>query len=540
MPTLPLLCFSLENGARTAACCIASVVNDGLASGRGRKGCFHADGSMFVTSVSFTLALQVPEKRSFLANVVSRSVSWQALRRGWNTNRGSAVPGGSQASQLPTGTNRKFPLMTANSPQPDECAPCGTTSADPCKSHSQLQGTDSTGTYRPSTPSGVQLVRATATAPAYRTGSSEPSHTQTSSAVTTIIPQNKAGISSITISSRKVSRSESFSGTGTNKPSPSPQRAPNQAMDPSPGQFTVQRKATIVKVTEQRVMSSPAPSRGGARAAPAHQVVDTVVHRRKATIIKVTERRESYGGSKGGPESRPKHPEYRHSFAGDNPPSHNAAPSYQGSTKLSDTAPEPNRPTSNIGGGMLHRSTLSLIVSSPPAIAAAPPSQPPLRAAGQSWRRQQRPASCYGDVCGYAEARGRCSFEPSRETETAPAHPGGGPVSPPADAKAAGQLVASTSEPNGERWQAETGERRMSPSLTLIKAPGRTPYRPPSATLLVSPCSAFVSDLYFQRKARPKYAAPLCRLRQKLLQAYFSIQGANCQVLYCPSPLMSH
>lgn len=461
---------------------------------------------MFVTSVSFILTLQVPEKRSFLANVVSRSVSWQALRRGWNTNRGSAVPGGSQASQLPTGTNRKFPLMTTNSPQPDECAPCGTTSADPCNSHSQLQGTDSTGTYRPSTPSGVQLVRATA--PAYRTGSSsEPSHTQTSSAVTTIIPQNKAGISSITISSRKVSRSESFSGTNTSKASPSPQQARNQAMDPSPGQFTVQRKATIVKVTEQRVMSSPAPSTEGAGAPPAHQIVDTVVHRRKATIIKVTERRESYGGSKGGPESRPKHPEYRHSFAGDNQSSHNAAPSNQGSTKLSDTAPEPN-----IGSGMLHRSTLSLIVSSPPAIAAAPPSQPSLRAAGQSSRRQQRPASCYGDVCGYAEARKalcasarRCSFELSRETETAPVNPSGGPISPPADAKAAGQLVASTFEPNGgdtARSQAETEERRMSPSLTLIKAPGRT-RRPPSATHLVSPRSAFVSDLYFQRKRGP-------------------------------------
>lgn len=471
-------------------------------------------------------------------------MSWQALRRGWNTNRGSAVPGGSQASRLPTGTNRKFPLMTTNSSQPNECAPCGATSADPYKSHSQLQGTDSTGTYRPSTPSGVQLVRAAA--PAYRDGSSsEPSHTQTSSAVTTIIPQNKAGISSITISSRKVSRSESFSGTNTNKPSPSPQQARNQAMDPSPGQFTLQRKATIVKVTEQRVMSSPAPSRVGARASPGHQVVDTIVHRRKATIIKVTERRESYGGSKGGPESGPKHPEYRHSFAGDNQPSHNAAPSYQGSTKRSDGAPEPNRSTTNIGGGMLHRSTLSLIVSSPPAIAPAPPSQASLRAAGQSSRRQQRPASCYGDVCGYAEARSaqyasarRCSFE----TKTAPAHPSGGPISPPADAKAAGQLVASTSEPNGgdtERSQVETEERRMSPSLTLIKAPGRT-RRPPSATLLVNPRAAFVSDLYFQRKARPKYAAALCRFRQKLLQTYFSIQGASRQVLYCPSPLMSH
>lgn len=460
--------------------------------------------NMFVTSVLFILTLQVPEKRSFLANVVSRSVSWQALRRGWNISRRAAVPGGSQSTELPTGTNRKFPLMTANSPEPAEHAPHPTTCGDPCKSHSQLQGTDRTGTSRSLTPSSGQPVRATV--PAYGTGSpSEPSRTQTSSAVTTIIPQNKAGFSSITISSRKVSRSESFSGTNATNPGPSPVPAHNQAMDPSSRQFTVQRKATIVKVTEQRVMSSPVPSSERAGTPPAHQVVDTVVHRRKATIIKVTERRESYGGSKRGPESRAKRPEYRHSFAGENctngqesqslAPSE--APSYHlGSPKLPDTAPEPNRST-NIGGGRLHRSTLSLIVSSPPATAATPPSQPSLRAAGRSSGCPPRPASCYGDVSGYAEARsvprasaGRCSFQLPQESETALVHPGSSLVASPAEAKAAGQLVANTLEPNGgdtERLQAETAEKRMSPSLTLIKAPGRTP-APPSATLLVSIC----------------------------------------------------
>lgn len=466
--------------------------------------------------------LQVPEKRSFLANVVSRSVSWQALRRGWNTNRGVAVPGGSQSSQLSTGTNRTFPLMKTNSPEPLERAPHPTTSADPCKAHAQVQGTNTIGTHGSSIQSSVQPVRATT--PVYRTSSSlEPSHTQTSSAGTTIIPQNKAGFSSITISSRKVSRSESFSGFHANKPSPSPPAAQNQAMDLNSSQFTVQRKATILKVMEQRVTSSPAQNSEHARTPPAHQVVDTLVHRRKATIIKVTEHRESYGGS------RAKHPDYRHSFTEENSTSsqesqslHNAAPSYQlDSTKRSNTASEPNKFTSDVGGGMLHRSTLSLIVSSPPAVATPTPTQPSLRATGRSSGPSQRPVSCYGSVCGYTESRNalqptarRCSFELSQEANMSPVSSSSRLISPPTEVKEAGQLVANTLEPSGgdkERLQTETTERRMSPSLSLIKAPGRTQC-PSSATLPVSRRSPFVSDLSFQGNAVSKYAAPLYHL----------------------------
>lgn len=459
----------------------------------------------------------MPEKRSFLANVVSRSVSWQALRRGWNTQRGAAVPGGSQSSQPSAGTNRKFLVMKTNSPEPLQRAPQPPTSADPCKAHSQVQGTNSAGAHASSSPSSVQPVRAST--PVYRT--------QTSSAVTTIIPQSKAGISSITISSRKVSRSESFSVLHANKPSPSPPAAPNQAMEPNSGQFTVQRKATIVKVTEQRVMSGPAPSSERARTPPTHQVVDTLVHRRKATIIKVTERRESYGGSKVGPEPRTKHPDYRHSLTEENSTSrqesqslHNAASSYQlDSTVKSNTASEPSKVTSDKDGGMLHRSTLSLTVSSPPAVAAPTPTEPSLRATGRSLGRPQRPASCYGNVCGFTEPRNMlqatnrsCSSELSQETSAAPGHFSSRLISPPTEVKEAGQLVANTLEPSGgdkERLQMETAERRMSPCLTLIKAPGRTRC-PPSATLPVSRRSPFVSDLYFQRKVVSKYAAPLC------------------------------
>lgn len=418
--------------------------------------------------------------------------------------------------------------MKTNSPEPLERAPHPTASADPRKAHTQVQGTNTVGTHGSSTQSSIQPVRATT--PVYRTSSSlEPSHTQTSSAVTTIIPQNKAGFSSITISSRKVSRSESFSSFHASEPSPSPPAAQTQAMDSNSGQFTVQRKATIVKVTEQRVTSSPAQSSERARTPPAHQVVDTLVHRRKATIIKVTERRESYSDSKVGLESRTKHSDYRHSFTEENRPSsqesqsvHNAAPSYQlDSTKRSNTASEPNKFTSDKGGGTLHRSTLNLIVSSPPAVAAPTPTEASLRATGWSSGRSQRPASCYGNVCGYTEPRGtpqptarRGSFELSQETDVAAVHSSSRLISPPTEVKEAGQLVANTPEPRSgdkERLQTETAERRMSPCLTLIKAPGRTRC-PPSAVLPVIRRSPFVSDLYFQRKAVSKYAAPLCHL----------------------------
>lgn len=418
--------------------------------------------------------------------------------------------------------------MKTNNPEHHEHAPRPTTSADPFKAHAQVQGTNSVGTHGSSTQRNVQPVRATT--PVYRSSSSsEPSRTQGSSAVTTIIPQNKTGFSSITISSRKVSRSESFSGFHSNKPSPSPPAAPNQEMDTNSGQFTVQRKATIVKVTEKRVTSSPAQSSGRARTPPAHQVVDTLVHRRKATIIKVTERRESYGGSKVGPESRSKHPDYKHSFNGEkstssreSQPSHNAAPSYKlDSTMRSNTVSELNKFTSDKGDGMLHRSTLSLIVSSPNAVAAPTPTAPSHRATGWNSGRSQRPASCYGNVCGYTEPRNtlqptarRCSFELSQETGLAPVHSSNCPISPPTDVKEAGQLVANTLEPSSggeERLQMETAARRMSPSLFLIKAPGRTQC-PPLPLFLPVTVPPFVSDLYFQRKPVSKYAAPLRHL----------------------------
>ncbi|XP_044034074.1 (E2-independent) E3 ubiquitin-conjugating enzyme FATS isoform X2 [Siniperca chuatsi] len=85
-----------------------------------------------------TIIKQVPEKRSFPANEGDRPVGWQALRRGWNTNRVSAFPGGSQSNELPTGTssdpNRKSPLMKTTSIEPLKH-----TSADPREPHTLPQ-----------------------------------------------------------------------------------------------------------------------------------------------------------------------------------------------------------------------------------------------------------------------------------------------------------------------------------------------------------------------------------------------------------------
>ena len=462
----------------------------------------------------------MPEKTSFPANEGDRPVGWQALRRGWNTNRVSAFPGGSQTDELSTGTSydphRKSPPMKTTSTEPLRHSPHRTTSAEPCKPHTPLQGTSSTEkSYTPlHRTSSVQPIRATA--PLCRTNSSsQPSHTQSSSAVKTIIPQNKAGFSSITISSRKVSRSASLPGSDTqnhSSQSPSPPMA-HQSRHPDSRQVTVQRKATIVKVTEQRMIASPGQNRKSPGAPPDSNALDTVVHRRKATIIKVTEHRESYSPAKVGSGTR--HAHYRHSYTDGlykgnsmwsqgNVSQHNAAPSYH-HLDSTNSAIAPNKSTSDAerNGGALHRSTLNLFVSTPPAIAAPTPSEVPLRAVGKRSDRPHRPLSCYGNVFGHTEpskenatrptAR-KLSFGLAHETNINPLNPDSSFISPRPAEKEAGRFVADTLEPNGgekERLPPENAERRVSPCLTLIKAPGM--YLCPTPTVFLSTHSLLLS-----------------------------------------------
>lgn len=487
---------------------------------------------------------QVPEKRGSAANEVDRSVGWQALRRGWNVNRLSSLPGGSQSNELPTGTGsdsyRKSPLMKTTSVEPHKHAPLHqTASAEPCRSHILPQGTNSTETYKSHTPlhrtSSLQPVRPTA--PLCRTNSSsQPSHIQTSSAVTTLIPQSKAGFSSITISSKKVSRSASLPVTDIptynhsatkSRESPSPPLA-HQSMDPNSRQVTVQRKATIVKVTEQRMMSSPNLSKKRAGTPPSSHALDTVVHRRKATIIKVTEHRESYSPAKVGSGAR--HPEYRHSYtegvykensmwSPGNHSEHNAMSSYHhlDSTERPYSAVAPNTSTSDSekNGGTLHTSTLRLIVSNPPAIAAAPThSEFPPRAVGQRSERPNRPLSCYGNVFGHTEpskesvtqnAARKWSFELPQETNINPVNLRGGFIRPGIAVNDAGQLVADSLKPNrGEKERLpEDAVRRSSPSPTLIKAPDPHSHQSPEELLALN-AAAIIANIKLQRQLSKK------------------------------------
>ncbi|XP_062234743.1 (E2-independent) E3 ubiquitin-conjugating enzyme FATS [Platichthys flesus] len=472
---------------------------------------------------------QVPEKQSCPPNGGSRPLGWQALRRGWNTVRASAFPGHSRSIELPSGTssdpNGKSPPMKTTSVQPLKYSPLHrTTSTEPCRPQTLTQGTNCAETYKTHSSSyrsnSVQPIRATA--PLLRSNSSsQPAHIQTSSAVTTLIPQNKAGFSSITISSRKVSRSNSLPSSSRSSLCGSPPPT-LQPMDPNSRHFTVQRKATIVKVTEQRVISIPAPSTTRLDTPPASQGLDTVVQRRKATIIKVTEHRESYSPAKVGSAARL--PGYRHSYTEGGYQDSNtwdqgnrSGPSYPhvDSTKKPNPSLTPNPATSDLerNGGSLHRSTLSLFVSSPPAIASPTPSEISPKAAGQRSGRPHRPLSCYGNVFGHTE--------PSRENVTQPparklsfGHPGTNPVnhnsrfiSPGLIAREADQLVAHTLTPKRSEEErvaaAEAAARRASPCLTLIQAPDPSSHQSPQEVLALN-AAAVIANIKLQRQLSRK------------------------------------
>ncbi|KAM7370642.1 hypothetical protein PAMP_010171 [Pampus punctatissimus] len=480
---------------------------------------------------------QVPEKRSPAATEVDRPVGWQALRRGWNVNRLSSLPGGSQSNEIPTGPGsdsyRKSPLMKTTSVEPFKCTPLHQTSAEPCRPHILLKGTNSTETYKSHSPlhrtSSVQPIKPIA--PLSRTNSSSQSpHIQTSSAVTTLIPQSKAGFSSITISSRKVSRSASLPGSDIHtcnysatksRESPSPPLA-NQSMDPNSMQVTVQRKATIVKVTEQRMMSSPNLSTKRAGTPPTSHDLDTVVHRRKATIIKVTEHSESYSPAKVGSRTR-----YRHSYteglykensmlSPGNHSEHNTVPSFHqlDSPERPYSAIAPNTSTSDPdkNGGTLHTSTLRLFVSNTPAIAAPATSEllPP-KAVGQKSDRPRRPASCYGNMFGLTEpskenvtqpAARKLSFGLPQETNINPVNSRSSLIRPGTAMKEAGQLVV---KPNGgeEERPPEDAVRRSSPCLNLIKAPDPHSHQSPEEVLALN-AAAIIANIKLQRQLSKK------------------------------------
>ncbi|MEQ2164051.1 hypothetical protein GOODEAATRI_002560, partial [Goodea atripinnis] len=439
---------------------------------------------------------QGSDKLNSAAKEVKRSVGWHALRTGWKPKRASGPPGSNNSNELGKQTdlepNEKPYLLTTTSTVHVKHL---TASADPSGDRSLLQRANTTNIQKPHTPlqrtSSVQPLKATV---CYGTNNtSESLHVQTSSIATTLIPQNKAGFSSITISSRKVSRSASLPGSRTNK-SPSPPPADLQPMDPNSRQVRVQRKATIVKVTEQRVISSSASSTSRLGTPPSGNDLDTVVHRRKATIIKVTEQKESYSPGKITHRS----PEYRHSYteglynnnstlSQENQLENTKFPPYHLNSSPG-TATDPNTFSSNTKkNNTLHRSTLNLFLRDPPAI-ASPPLEPPLRADGQRSKRPQRPLSCYGSLSGDSKQSKESVGPLSNWKLESSGLPRETPInyldfnrlfiSSGKTAKEAGQPMATDRlTPNRDEKErlplSVDGTRRASPSLTLIKAPGR-------------------------------------------------------------------
>ncbi|KAK5618408.1 hypothetical protein CRENBAI_018634 [Crenichthys baileyi] len=463
-----------------------------------------------------------PDKLNSAAKEVKRSVGWHALRTGWKPSNNSNELG----KQTDLEPNEKPYLMTTTSTVHVKHL---TASADPSGDRSLLRGANTTNIQKPHTPlqrtSSVQPLKATVF---YGTNNtSESSHIQTSSTATTLIPQNKAGFSSITISSRKVSRSASLPGSPTNK-SPSSPPADLQPMDPNSRQVRVQRKATVVKVTEQRVISSSASSTSRLGTPPSANDLDTVVHRRKATIIKVTEQKESYSPGK----ITHRDPEYRHSYteglyknnstlSQENHLENTKLPAYHLNSSPA-AATDPNTFSSNAKiNNTLHRSTLNLCLRDPPAI-ASPSLEPPPRADGQRSKRPQRPLSCYGSLSGDSKQSKESVAPLSNWNLESSGLPRETPInyldfnrlfiSSGKTAKEAGQPMATGRlTPNRDEKErlpvSVDGTRRASPSLTLIKAPDPDSHQSQEEVLALN-AAAIIANIKLQRQLSKKKKTP--------------------------------
>ncbi|XP_019721346.1 (E2-independent) E3 ubiquitin-conjugating enzyme FATS isoform X2 [Hippocampus comes] len=230
---------------------------------------------------------QVLGKQSCAANEQGRTGIWKALRRGWNSNRVSGTRSGQPPTEILSDPRQVSPLVRKTRVEDPPRSPVRTLveyGRPDSVQHGYCSSPDShrkptraeeppiccplttSPRYKVPDPSRGASGAPSATQP-YRRHSLQPQHIQTTSTPATLIPRTKVGFSSITISSRKVSRSASL--TASDRP---------QTANPQPADPMDQRKATIVKVTEQRTTVSSVP----------------VVLRRKPTIIKVIEHKESY------------------------------------------------------------------------------------------------------------------------------------------------------------------------------------------------------------------------------------------------------
>ncbi|XP_061120452.1 (E2-independent) E3 ubiquitin-conjugating enzyme FATS [Syngnathus typhle] len=193
---------------------------------------------------------KVLDKQDCATSQQRRPGIWKTLRRGWTNTRLSGSGSAQPLNEISSGPREEPSLVTRSRIE----EPSRRTFAEYGRPD-WVQQDPPRQPRRVEEPSLCSPPASTATPPfqPYRRHSLQPSHIQTTSTPATLIPHSKVGFSSITISSRKVNRSASFTAADDMNP----------------------RKATIVKVTEQRTTVSSAP-------------------RRKAAIIKVTELKESY------------------------------------------------------------------------------------------------------------------------------------------------------------------------------------------------------------------------------------------------------
>lgn len=473
---------------------------------------------------------QASEKGGSTTGEGDRLLGWQALRKFWAIDRTSPLDGGAHSNDVPSGTKLES---------------CGTrplrrtSSGEPCRA--------------------VPLPHRALSAPTPHAAS------QTPCTGTLVVP--KTSFSSITISSRKVTRTSSL--PGSSRPSspgeqagyPASSAYPQARPDPEPpssNPVTLRRKATIVKVTEQRVTPGPpAPHLNGTQGPGTppgmNQGCETVVRRRKATIIKVTEHRESYSAGKRGSGSRPT--EYRHSYTEGvyqensfwqqgslETQEHPETPSnkhVECSPDGTNSSLNPNRATAVAlrdpeRGSTLHRSSVCLFVSHPPT------GEAPAGSIGRDRSERPRPLSCYANVFG--------NSEPGRETIGTQAAPrkwstelpggtqngsvkdtsrglhAGSPIGAGIAPSKTGQPVGETPKPGGDntkrysqqqRQQEEQKEqkekekeeevevRSQLPFFTLLQAPEPKSQQAPEAILALN-AAAVIANIKLQRQLDKK------------------------------------
>lgn len=476
------------------------------------------------------------EKKNFPAEDGGRRVGWQPLKTGWKATGVSAFIEGNKSNELTTETSAD-PKKTPSLINTIRTKPLKhyTTSADPSNHQTLLPGTSTTNAHKSQTTlqrTNVQPMKATAF---YGPGNSSES-SQANSTLTTFIPQNKTGISSITIISRKVSRSNSLPGFNSTSKSPSPP-LDRKPMESNSTQVAVQKNPTIVKVTEKRVFSKLGSSASQPATPPASYGLDAVVRRRKATIIKVTEHRERYSPAK----LATRNLDYRHSYTEGlsqdslHTGTWNQKNGSEGNTPFPylrlNSAPKSNTFTPNAKTYGIHRSSMNLSVSNPPA-ATHSSSEVSATVVRPRSSRLQRPLSCFGGLIGHTEASRdtaahsaarKWSLELPQETHVNAVNFNSSFISLEKAAKEAGQPVADTLNPSRDEKESRLPSvdrmRRASPSLTLIKTPGK--HLCPTLTVFLSTTRLHVSLISIFKGLQHLnifYLYAICAFKLKLLR----------------------